>query len=41
MRKTLSFSSMLAKGDAEVFDNLTADEINNPLGTVPKGGFPT
>ena len=30
---------MLAKGDADVFDNLTPEEIMNPIGTVPKGGF--
>jgi hypothetical protein len=39
MRKTLSFSSILEAGDDEVYNNCSVDEIMNPIGYVPKGGF--
>ena len=38
-RKTLSLSSLIALGDQEVYDKCTVDEIMNPIGTMPKGGF--
>jgi hypothetical protein len=38
-RKTLSLTSLLEEGDEEVLTKCTAEEIMNPLGTMPHDGW--
>ena len=38
-RKTFSITEIIEEGDKDVYNNCTAEEILNPIGTLPKDGF--